>query len=686
MRKSLLVGAVALLMLSLSCKKDSNLTGPSSQSPPLSEGQRAIALQGVEEALASVSHQSMSVGNATLLAYLRSQSIFAAAGIADTGANVWARFTDGRLLIIANNRPVSGDTSSPESPMSQPRRVGGSPAGNLPGSNKARVMSAMGTWFVDPTGVLTSLLSSRGYVVTPERGTVDNLLHVNGDGVFYFDSHGGNGWRRDSTEIIALWTATPRSPERDNAYMGMLDADELCYFTAKNDRSGDTATIETHYGITNWFVLQHMSFGRDCLIYIDACRSFVNNFILSCISKSENNTGTFVSWSNYVDDSKAYKVMKFVVDRLLGANYQNIPWIENPPQRPFDIDLLWQDMEGRTPPINRYSDNSVPGNAQVATLRYRRDSNIRFILAPSIKFLSVNEVDRKLYVEGSFGTDPRSNGTGIVTVNEHPLTIQDWSEDEIICSIPPSGTSAAGDVVVEVRGHKSNVVRLTEWIGEVRQILASGWAGINITVTYALHLRADMHSFRERPGETPQALSQILTRGAPDAHGDWSLGGQAVARYRLEPCGVVATETWASASGSLPMFPPLTVEDGVLLECNIRPRARTMTLILGSRAANSISWNGVDTITCSGQSTVYPTSGVAGFSTQDTVELFFAPNFDIVAITPIQHPNGLNPWHFSAPPPIPTGLTTIECAGIHARFPPDPTAGQRPQVSAGGIR
>ncbi len=694
MRKPLLISAAALLLLSSSCKKDDNIVGPTSQSPPLSESQRASALRGVEEALAAASHQNMGAGNAALVAYLRSQPDFTASGIADTGGNVWARFTDGRLLIIANNRPVSGDTSSPEPPLSRHMPVGDPLVDNLPGSKKARIMNAMGSWFVDPSPVLSGMLSSKGYEVTREQGTVEKLMQVSGDGVFYFDTHGGNGERRDRTEIIALWTATPRTPQLDTAYTGMLDADELCYFTAKNNRSGDTATIETHYGITDWFVLHHMSFGRNCLIYIDACRSFVNRFIISCVSKSENNSGTFVSWSNYVDDSKAYKVMKFVFDRLLGTNYTNIPWTENPPQRPFDIDLVWQDMEGRTPPINKYTDNSVPGNPQIAMLQYKPGPNSHFLLAPSIKFLWVDEIDRKLVVTGTFGKDPRSDGTGTVTVNGNLLTIQSWNNDgeEIICSIPPTGTSAAGDVIVTVRGHESNVVQLTEWIGEIRMRMTSGYVGMNLAVTFSLHLRADVHSFRERPHETPQAASQILTFGAPDTRGNWSFGGTNTTHYTSVGCNVVSTETWANNSGGLPIVyfsggPP----NGVLMDFEIQPRARTMKVRLDASATNVINWSCVDSITCSGPTIGVQYSGVSSFSTSifnrtapgfDTLTLSFAPNFDILPST-TQRPNQMNPFHGGDPnaTQTPTGLTTIECAGIQARYRPDPNAGQRPLAS-----
>jgi len=373
-------------------------------------------------------------------------------------------------------------------------------------------------------------------------------------------------------------------------------------------------------------------------------------------------------WSFVVGDSKATGAAYFVIDRLLGTHLDpRTP--ENPPQRPFTFQLVYQSLHERG--MDTYTD---PVDGSVAFFVFTPIAPEFGLLAPSIKFLWVDEIDRKLHIEGSFGTDPRPDGA--VTVNGHPLTIQNWSHDEIVCSITPSGTSAAGNVIVTVRGHESNVVQLTEWIGKFRMNMTSGWVGLNFTATFNLHLRADVHSFRERPGETPNPRIQIITSGAPDTRGDWSLGGQTVGRWRLEPCDVVATETWATNSDSLPIVAASNV-DGVRMDCDIRPRARTMKLTFAAMTYNSVSWNGVDSITCGDNPAVSRTSGVRGFSAGDTLELSFAPNFDIRPITQIQRPNYMNPVHFAFPGPLPTGLTTIECAGIQARFPPDPNAGQR---------
>lgn len=691
MRKSLIVSAVALLMLSSSCKKDNPVSPPAgggNEGTPVSDAVRQASIGAVEQKFATLTWENYDADKAVLVQFLQARPEFEAAGPGG-GASVWARFTDGRLLIIANNRPPA-DTLNQAPPLINAPAL--QPGSELPISGNARVMNAMGTRFTNSIPVLRTMLQARGYVVTNPDASVSNLKSVSGDGVFYIQTHGASGKRRDGTEAYALWTSTQFDTVTDKTLNPEWNAGRLAYFMAKHDSipgQPGKATEETHFAITKDFVFTYMSFGSNALIYLNACGAFGGDeFRNTCVAESDGGTGIVAGWTLSVGDSRAIGAAYFVVDRLLGTNLDpRTP--ENPPQRPFTYQLVYENLVARgmdTYPI-RGGGTSYFGFTP-ATSEFG-------LLAPSIKSLEVDEINRELHIFGSFGTDPRSNGTGTVTVNGHELTIQEWDDpNEIVCSIPPSGTRAAGDVIVTVRGHRSNVVRLTEWIGEVRMIMTSGFVGLNLTVTFSLHFRADVHSFRERPGETPRARSQIIAVGAPDTHGDWSVGGGSVNGYTNMGCSIVSTETWANNSGSLPMVegfgPP-----GVFMYFDIRPRARTMKLTLHASATNAISFSGVDSITCGPPNPTIgvPFSGVVSFSTShinrtvpgsDSLTLSFAPNFDIMPIT-IQRPNVLNPAHSWTLTP-PTGVTTIECAGIQARFPPADTSAQRPLVSARGMK
>ncbi len=692
MRKSLLVGTIALMMLSSSCKKDSPVSPPAgggNEGTPVADAVRQASIDAVEQRFAALTWENYDADKAALVQFLQSRPEFEAAG-AGSGASVWARFTDGRLLIIANNRPHA-DSLEPTIPLDAPTLQ--TPGSELPVSGNARLMNAMGSWYTNTLPVLRPMLQARGYTVNPVTdASVGNLKSVSGDGAFYINTHGGSGKKRDGSDVYALWTSTEFDTVTDNSLKPDWNAGRLAYFTAKHNavpNRQDTATLATHFAITEEFVGTYMGFGTNALIYLDACGAYGGDkFRNRCAASSDGGTGIVAGWTFGVGDRQAADVTVFTFGRLLGYNPNPIN-PENPPQRAFTYQLVYQDLVNRG--MDKYTD---PKDGSVAFFGFTPATSEFGLLAPSIKFLWVDEIDRKLVVTGTFGKDPRSDGTGTVTVNGNLLTIQSWNNDgeEIICSIPPAGASAAGDVIVTVRGHESNVVRLTEWIGEIRMIMTSGYVGMNLTVTFSLHLRADVHSFRERPHETPRPASLIRTFGAPDTHGDWSLGGGTTTHHTSFGCNVVSTENWANNSGSLPIEyfnggPP----NAVYMNFDIQPRTRRMTVTLDASATNAISWSGVDSITCSGPTIGVPFSSVSSFSTSifdrtapgfDTLTLSFAPNFDILPRT-TQRPNQMNPFHAGDPnaTQTPLGLTIIECAGIQARYPPDPNAGQRPLAS-----
>jgi hypothetical protein len=593
-----------LVFLQSGCRKNEGPVEPSlqqTQPPSVQEQQRAAALKGVEEELSSVSKLNISGGNASILAYLHTRPEFSASGIADTGGSVWARFTDGRLLIIANNRPAVDDTASPLTKISPSlQMIAGVPADNVPLSKNARVINAMGTAFLDPTSVLNTILSANGYLVNPQTGTVDDLMRVSGDGIFYFNSHGGYGESRTGTPMLGIWTATPRTPLQDSLYALLLDVYDLCYVTAKNNQiRPDSISVDTHYGITGQFVRDYMKFSKDCLIYIDACRCFDSRLMDPFIEKTDNSSGTYISWSNYVDDHKAYKVMKFVFDRLLGANYQNIPWTESPPQRPFDIFSVWMDMESRTPPVNMYADHSVAGNPQVAHLQYRRSNTSQFsLLAPSITFLEVDETASTLYVNGIFGSDQ-----GQVTVDGVPAGISMWSDAMISCTIPKSGAGSAGDVIVSVRGHNSNAVQLTAWTGTV-SFNQPSVGSLGTSYIFHLHFRTDVHTFRTKPHETPLIPSQAGSRYMEDTYGEFTIGGTATQECTDGPCTYTYTETWHGSQITLGAISGNTLGGGYYGNVVIMPQTGEVDIFIGGATPAALSatvktetFCGIDTLT-----------------------------------------------------------------------------------------
>src|SRR2546426_2295727 len=407
---SRLVGAsrilvlITALLLCGGCKKSEGPTSPGPPLPivpPISDSLRTAVIGLVQQKFASLAWLDRAADNLQMAQFLKSLPAFEEAGV--LGGNTWGRFADGRLLLVVHNRPV-GDSGLAFEKAALRRTVQDQ---DLPTSRQARMLNAMGSHFINAPAALIPLLAGNGYQIVQGKGSVDSLKSVQGDGVFYIDAHGGEGILRDSSHSFGLWTSTKADSTADKKYKTELDSRELCYMTATVDDTlaGAKPTTETHYGISPFFVVNYMTFGKNCLIYIDACRSANQGFRDACLISSDGGTGVYVGWTDYVDDYFSYTASRFVFDRLLGANASftnNNPPKETPPQRPFAYDLVWADMVSRG--FDRYQD---PKNlANVAYLKYYTSGSTFSLLAPSIMFVSVDEVNGQLHVVGTFGTDP----------------------------------------------------------------------------------------------------------------------------------------------------------------------------------------------------------------------------------------------------------------------------------------
>jgi len=87
------------------------------------------------------------------------------------------------------------------------------------------------------------------------------------------------------------------------------------------------------------------------------------------------------------------------------------------------------------------------------------DPSEKAVLAPSLAWLELDEKANIMLLHGIFGKTQ-----GKVLVNGHEQGITKWDDDRIECDLPAAdGPDSAGNVEVEVGGHKSNAVQLTEW-------------------------------------------------------------------------------------------------------------------------------------------------------------------------------------------------------------------------------
>ena len=459
-------------------------------------------------------------------AYLNGLDDIAKAGIRPGTTTVWAIFNDGRMLIVPNNR----DTSDPAdtllamremkalatAPVSTPKRITipagraamqtlapglEGPGAGIPAVRQYQAVNAIGTCHINPLPRIKGLLEDWSYAEKRiGLPTVANLKRVKGSGVFYFNSHGGIGKAPDSTDVYGIWTAEAPTPALEASYRAMLDGYQVVYMHEKSNEANGHCRVLTHYGITAGFVNEHMKFAKDSFVFIDACESMIDPNLRAAFKNA--GASVFLGWSAKVDDRVAYKAASFLLDRLLGANAVDPK--EDPKQRAFRIDDVLVDMAGRgldKDPVNG------------AVLQMERLQGDFGLLSPSILFASLERgtSGMRLLIAGWFGDDLGPShrrvrlGTDLVDVDT-------WNSDLIVCNIPNTGSGSAGSLRVEVEDNGtgenngfprwSNDRAITRWKG-LFKYTHDDPGSLNAVIDMNVVIRADIQSFREKPGATP---------------------------------------------------------------------------------------------------------------------------------------------------------------------------------------
>lgn len=611
--------ALFLSLLAAAGCGGSDVSGPVDSKPPggdppgtnpgasLTVEERHVAIDAVEDRARELGQRELSREefNEALAAWFGSRAEFEAAGVDEESSSVWARFTDGRLLVIANNRdpgapseaardstlpaPVStvapsatnlaarteqGRASPWASPWASPsprtmpspfrgsttpllQAAAGGQATELPESKKARILHSFGSDFEQvqaPVDDLAGWLEDAGYEI--DRGkegdaSVEVLRNVSGDGVFYLNTHGGTGETRTGQKVYIIQSSTLKNKEleKSDIYQEDLDNGRLVYMTAKNGGKilgGLIDDWDTRYAITYHFVEKYMSFGKNGLVFMNACFSGNPHSDISSFSFAmhKKGAGVYVGWTKSVGPDAAFTGARYMFDRLLGGNRYKP---EDPAQRPFDWSLVLEDMNKKGLTVDRGT------GAELVAKPASLNAPAMGVLAPSIYAVSnlfdVDEGRAQLGISGIFGMDP--GPAGQVTISgpggEVALAVISWEPTFILADLPSTGPGSAGDVVVTVRGHKSNPRQLLRWQGPVTYTYLDGGT-LTLRLDMELDVRLDPDLARKKPGEAPEphplAFQHALVDGPP--LGTWNASGQFVDSYG----DCTATTTW-SGSGSL---------------------------------------------------------------------------------------------------------------------------------------
>ena len=456
---------------------------------------------------------------AQLRNYMITQPNVVEAGLSD--GTVWAYFSDGQPIFVSINRP-GGPAPQPNSRIAAKAAVSprvDSPS-ELPRSKAARLINLFQSGnnsFTATTPKISRMLTQVGYEPRDLTGSLADYKSLGGGvGLLYIDGHGETFQK--SSEVVGS------NPLTEDVF-ALESADLVPTKNGKTDLSQETlgedlkvgpngeppAVIRglvkedwvgfnkrAHYFITRTFVSRYMSnFSDHSFVFLNTCYSTSPAAIQFLDALKGKGAGTCMGWSERVHDVDAANKGPLFVDRLLGANSDEVSFKENPAQRPFPVDpvLSWFGSPFTI----------LPGQLQ--------KSGENALLAPSIQFIDVTD-QLHLELHGNFGSNPGGDGT--VRLGDTVLTYQaaDWQPDRI--KVRSDNYLLDGEVQVTSNGIKSNRVPLTTLfntdvsfnpgaVSKVSSRAANGAFSQIITndvetFTAFVGTLADRHGYRETPG------------------------------------------------------------------------------------------------------------------------------------------------------------------------------------------
>ncbi|MFO1500623.1 MAG: hypothetical protein U1G07_19945 [Verrucomicrobiota bacterium] len=523
--------------------------------PPVEDPRRLEILDAINRQIGSLPGTDGHADGAALVAFLLNIPEITDAGMADD-TSVWAKFRDGRPLLIINNR-------SDAEPLALNQQSGSTAAASITASNEFALLSAAAAepsrkvrplvlgrigLLATPTGlpgslraflfeahlpglshktvdVLTPAFRDRKYAAFPDEASLDNFLSLTnypGDiGVLYVDSHGGTGILQTVSMDVStgnrvfhddpfygVTTSTTVTEKGEKDLKSLLDRLEIGYVTmgpliinGPGRGTNPPPLANSRYIILPQFASSYWKFSQSSFVYMDTCHSggpAAGSFMAAC---STHGAAVYAGWSAPVAVSTSFDVAREVVDLLLGGS-KIIPL--NPPQRSFDL----KSVVGY---LSKSGDDTDPHYG--ARLQFYRSLSAPTdfgMLAPSIQSMRTDERTGQLHIYGLF--DPtvsatvRIEGDGTKEIEAMPSILAglDLYPDpaEIVCPLPADQSPSAGNVTVIQRGHPSNTVPLSQWrmSGQcVRYFSATDDTGPTATYQFDLRLRADVHSIRRAP-------------------------------------------------------------------------------------------------------------------------------------------------------------------------------------------
>jgi hypothetical protein len=478
--------------------------------------------------------------NAAMLAWLLAHPLIGDAGIeADT---VWAYFLDGLPILFADNRrdsspqaPAAARTRSKYSPVESvsslsrsdttgTQQIEGPPNpvffdAELPRSKNVLFIDAFRSGW--PSNDVSPHIQQRfvdvGYSLLPystdSTPTIAELKAQVADlGVFFITTHGSVGRFEDKVvgvvgSYYAYQSRIPLNRGEFEARASDVLSKRLVPFRASlaRDEGGNTIATEWTWGITERFVETYFNFSEDSLVFIDACNSSRDRMRNAFVAAGAN---VYMGWNDSVYANEAAASQDMLFRRLLGSDQivdsEDLKNVcdgesfgfelidDSSPVRPFDRETVMQEMFHR----GRLLDCD-----DTELTLHREEASDFAVLVPSLRSAQEFAASGTLHLYGLFGDDPaNTGGSRQVFLDDMPLTIQSWSQWEIVVDLP---AGAHGELYVSKRDIAGNKLVLTRYTGVGSAVFVSSVDGEFATADFTLEFRADFSPFRVLPDDEP---------------------------------------------------------------------------------------------------------------------------------------------------------------------------------------
>jgi hypothetical protein len=450
----------------------------------------------------------------SFVTYLKSHPSFLDAGYAEATDNVWATFKDGVPVVFCDN------LKPPENPAPLPTAIPPSKtraADAVPFNQQYRILYSLGNVFQNNSGVVASMLEDAGYKASSTMSAQIPALMttVHDDGFFMWSTHCGV-YKREVSENVTedafgmststYWTKASESKEPyktllangsigvswgvENKAVGGETADENTFVK-------DGHTVRGYYMVNPPFIKKYFKFKANSLVILNACTSF-DPLITGAFGAA--GASTVVGWSKPTGNFAA--ISGRLVDLLCGGN--KFEPKQDPPQRPFDIDRVFQWLEVND--LVSYP-STIDGVPVIVQMGYVPLAGRFGPLAPSIRSFTITEglyapSKSYIHIKGIFG--PKDGGLYArqVFVNGNALTIIGGDDTTIDAEIPSTGAASFGPLQVRINGRLSNTVPITMWNLKMTYDF-DGPDTAFYKVNLDFKIRLDVHKFRENPGEDP---------------------------------------------------------------------------------------------------------------------------------------------------------------------------------------